>query len=259
MAQTVLVLLAFGVLSGLTTVLFGFGGGFVTVPVVDAVLAATPDPPASPMHAAVGTSTAVMIVTAASATVTQYRAGRLRRADLWPLAGWIALGAAAGALAALAAPERVLRVLFAVYLGVTILDTLVRRGFLHPGASRPLGTATSSVGGAAIGAVAAFLGVGGSVMTVPLLRRRGREMAAAVAAANPLSLPVALVATATYLAVPGPGGEGNVDLLAAVALLAGALPTIPLARRLLPRIPDRAHAAAYVGLLGAALLAVLVT
>ena len=93
-------------------------------------------------------------------------------------------------------------------------------------------------------------------MTVPLLRRRGRPMARAVAAANPLTLPVAVVATAVYAALPGAGG-GTVDLLAAAALLAGSLPTIPVARRLLSRLPDRGHAVAYVGLLLVALGAVL--
>jgi hypothetical protein len=154
--------------------------------------------------------------------------------------------------------DGLLRILFAVYLGATILDSLIRRGFLHGGRPRPLGPATTSLGGVGIGAVASFLGVGGSVMTVPLLRRRGLPMAHAVAMANPLSLPVAVVATVVYLMAPTGAGGGNVDLVAGAALLAGSLPTIPLARRLLPRIPDRAHAVAYVVLLVAALVGVLV-
>ena len=250
---TVVVLVGFGVLSGLTTVLFGFGGGFVTVPVIYALSRGGPDA----MHVAVATSNAVMIVNAAVAALAHHRADRLRREDLWPLAGWMALGAMGGAVAATAAPEGVIRVLFAVYLAVTVVDSVLRGGFLRPGASRPLGAVTSSLGGVGIGAVAAFLGVGGSVMTVPLLRRRGRPMARAVAAANPLTLPVAVVATAVYLTLPGAGAGGTVDLLAAAALLAGSLPTIPLARRVLPRIPDRVHAVAYVGLLLVALAAVL--
>lgn len=247
------VLVGFGVASGVTTVLFGFGGGFVTVPVIFMLAAASPNA----MHTAVATSTAVMVVNAGVASVAGYRDGRFERRDLWPLAGWIAAGAALGALGAVVVAERVLQVLFAVYLVITIVDSLVRRGFLQAGAPRPLGPGTASAGGVGIGAVAGFLGVGGSVMTVPLLRRRGRTMTAAVSTANPLSVPVAVVATAVYLAAPATGAGTRVDLPAAAALLAGSLPTIPLARRLLPRLPDRAHAIAYVGLLCAALLAVL--
>lgn len=257
MLTTIAVLVAFGCLSGVTTVLFGFGGGFVTVPVVAAVAARTGSA-ADAMHLAVGTSTAVMVINAAGGTLAQYRTGRLHREYVWPLAGFVGVGALLGATSATAVGDGLLRILFAVYLGATILDSLIRRGFLRGGQPRPLGQATTSLGGVGIGAVASFLGVGGSVMTVPLLRRRGLPMAHAVAMANPLSLPVAVVATVVYLVAPTGGGGGNVDLVAGAALLAGSLPTIPLARRLLPRIPDRTHAVAYVVLLTAALVGVLV-
>ncbi|GLY63889.1 sulfite exporter TauE/SafE family protein [Amycolatopsis taiwanensis] len=254
MLSSSVILVAFGCLSGVTTVLFGFGGGFVTVPVVYAVTASGP----AAMHVAVGTSVAVMVVNAAGGTLAQYRSGRLRRDYLWPLAGYVAIGAALGAAAATAAPDGLLHLLFAVYLGITIIDSVVRRGFLNGGSPRPLGSPTASLGGVAIGAVASFLGVGGSVMTVPLLRRRGLPMAHAVAMANPLSLPVALVATTVYLSIPAADTSAGVDLLAGALLLAGSLPTIAVARRLLPRVPDRLHALAYVGLLLAALIAVLI-
>jgi len=250
---TIAVLVVLGCLSGVTTVLFGFGGGFVTVPVVYAVAARGPDA----MHVAVGTSAAVMVVNSLGATLTLHRSGRLRREYLWPLSGYVALGAVAGSLAAGVASDSLLHLLFAVYLGITIVDSLLRRGFLAGGGEpRPLGPVTTTAGGIGIGAVASFLGVGGSVMTVPLLRRRGLPMVEAAAMANPLSLPIAVVAITLYLVGPGPSGA--VDPVAAAALLAGSLPTIALARRVLPTIPDRAHAVAYVGLLAAALVAVLV-
>jgi hypothetical protein len=255
---TILVLFAFGCASGLTTVLFGFGGGFVTVPVVYALTAATrPDA----MHVAVATSALVMLVNAAAASLAQYRAGRLLRAYLWPLIAFIAAGAVLGAFAALAAPDGLLHLLFAGYLAATIVDSVLRRGFLDPdGAARPLGSRTASWGGLGIGAVASFLGVGGSVLTVPLMRRRGLPMAHAVAMANPLTLPIALAATTVYSLAPlaGPGRHSPVDPVAAVALLAGSLSTIPIAKRLLPTLPDRVHAVAYLMLLCAALVAVLV-
>ncbi|MFJ9779784.1 sulfite exporter TauE/SafE family protein [Amycolatopsis sp. NPDC101161] len=246
MPTTLTVLFGLGILSGVTTALFGFGGGFVTVPVIYAVTGA--------MHVAVGTSAAVMLVNALGATVTVVRAGRLRRRYVWPLGGFVALGAGLGALAATRVADGLLHALFAAYLGLTIVDSVLRRGFLAGGAPRPLGRGTASAGGAGIGAVAAFLGVGGSVLTVPLLRRHGLPMSEATALANPLSLPVAAVATAVYLLAPGPSA---VDTVAAGLLLAGSLPTIAVLRRWAPVIPDRAHAVAYLVLLGAALVAVL--
>lgn len=246
MPTTFTVLFGLGILSGVTTALFGFGGGFVTVPVIYAVTGA--------MHVAVGTSAAVMLVNSLIATVTVVRADRLRCRYVWPLGGFVALGAGLGALAATRVADGLLHALFAAYLGLTIVDSVLRRGFLAGGAPRPLGRGTASAGGAGIGAVAAFLGVGGSVLTVPLLRRHGLPMSDATALANPLSLPVAAVATAVYLLAPGPSA---IDPVAAGLLLAGSLPTIAALRRWPPAIPDRAHAVAYLVLLGAALVAVL--
>ncbi|WP_245633665.1 sulfite exporter TauE/SafE family protein [Amycolatopsis jejuensis] len=238
-----MILFLFGCLSGVTTVLFGFGGGFVTVPVVAAVTSR-----GDPMHVAVATSAAVMAVNSVSATAVQARAGRLRRDYLWPLAAFVAVGAAIGAIAATKADDSLLRILFVVYLAVTIVDSLARRGFLSQGEPQPLSTFTTTIGGVGIGAVASFLGVGGSVMTVPLLRRKGLPMAEAAAMANPLSVPVAVIATAVYATY--------VDLGAAAALLAGSLPTIAIVRRFADRMPDRVHAIAYLALLAAALVAV---
>ncbi|RAG82688.1 sulfite exporter TauE/SafE family protein [Streptacidiphilus pinicola] len=252
-----LTLLFFGCLTGVTTVLFGFGGGFVTVPVVYGVLSLDGRPGADAMHVAVATSAAVMVVNAGVAALAQWRQGRLRRAYLWPLAGFVALGAAAGACAAALIDGTVLRVLFGVYLLVTIGDSVLRRGFLtvaQPERPRPLGRRTVTLGGTGIGLVAAGLGVGGSVMTVPLLRRRGLPMAEATAMANPLSVPVAVAGSLVYALAPAGAAVGTdrlgfVDLGAGAALLLGSLPTIAVLRRVTGRVPDRIHSVAYVALL----------
>ncbi|MER7080317.1 hypothetical protein SAMN02982929_01809 [Saccharopolyspora kobensis] len=262
MLVSFLVLLGFGCLTGVTTVLFGFGGGFIIVPVVFAVVAATTG--ADAMHTAVATSTAVMIVNASTATLAQARSGRLRKEHLHPLAEFIALGAVLGAVAATWAPDALLRLLFIGYLAITIADSLLRRGFLdNGGRGRPLGKAASTAGGVGIGAVASFLGVGGSVLTVPLLRRRGLPMADAAAMANPLSVPVAVAGTAVYaLATPAtayPGQLGHVNVVVAVALLCGSMPTIAVVKRLVGKIPDRVHAIAYLVLLVIVLIAMVVT
>ncbi|TXS63794.1 sulfite exporter TauE/SafE family protein [Streptomyces sp. sk2.1] len=265
MLTSYLVLLLFGCLTGITTVLFGFGGGFVTVPVVYGLWSVTAHSGADvgAMHVAVATSTAVMVVNSAFATLTQWRQGRLRREYIWPMAAFVLVGAVAGSFAATRIGDTALRVLFAAYLLVTIADSLLRKGFLsvpRDREPRPPSRPVRTLGGVGIGAVAACLGVGGSVMTVPLLRRRGLPMAEATAMANPLSVPVAVVGTAVYaLAAPAlharAGLLGHIDLLACAALLGGSLPTIALARRTATRVPDRVHSVAYVTLLVIVLLA----
>jgi hypothetical protein len=259
-----LLLALFGCMTGVTAVLFGFGGGFVVVPLLYRMLMAShgADDPIgqSAMHIAVATSTCVMIVSALVATGKHHRAGNLIRHYVWPLGGFIGLGAVIGAVAAMWASGEMIRYAFIAYLGVTILDCLFRRGFLTQidnAIPRRLGRAEMSGGGVGIGAIATFLGVGGSVMTVPLLRRCGLSMSQATSMANPLSLPVALGGTLTYMAMArftkfdlGAWFIGYVDLLAFTVLTMGALLGVRLAAPWIGRIPDRMHARAYIGLLG---------
>lgn len=186
----VVALTGIGLLTGMTTVLFGFGGGFVAVPVVvwaDAALGA------DAMRVATATSALVMVVNAGFATaVTPRRVLRTLRGS-GTLLLLLAVGASAGAVATRVAPADLARWAFVAYVALTIADLLLRPGFLRPhtggeaapGAPRPL----PAVLGAPVGAVAAFLGVGGSVMTVPAMRRAGHTMQVATALANPSPSP----------------------------------------------------------------------
>lgn len=268
-----LLLTLFGCMTGATAVLFGFGGGFVVVPLLYRMLmtshGADDSIGQSAMHIAVATSTCVMIVNALLATAKHRRAGNLIRDYLWPLAGYIGVGAVVGALAAMWVSGEVIRYAFIAYLGVTILDCLLRRGFLTQTDNeipRRLGRAEVSGGGVGIGAIATFLGVGGSVMTVPLLRRCGLSMSQATSMANPLSLPVAVAGTVTYMAMAGftefdlgAWFIGYVDLLAFAVLTMGSLLGIRLATPWIGRIPDRVHARVYVGLLMLVMLSMCVS
>jgi hypothetical protein len=74
--------------------------------------------------------------------------------------------------------------------------------------------------------------------------------------ANPLSLPVALVGTVTYMAMAGftefdlgAWFVGYVDLLAFAVLTIGSLLGIRLATPWIGWMPDRIHARVYIGLL----------
>ncbi|MCR8932276.1 MULTISPECIES: sulfite exporter TauE/SafE family protein [unclassified Pseudomonas] len=263
-------LLFFGVLAGVTTVLFGFGGGFVVVPVLYSVLLATYGIGSAEghaaMHVAVATSTCVMIFGAGLATLRHHKAGTVPWNQVRPLLGYIAAGAVPGAAAALALSGAWVRWAFIVYLGLTILDSILRPGFAQEGASpiRTLGRRMTAVAGTAIGVIAAFLGVGGSVMTVPLMRRRGASMTAATAAANPLSLPMAVVGSATFAALAWNDTSldawhvGYIDLRACLVLTVGSWLGIWAASRWIGRIPDGIHVKAYIALLCVALLVMLV-
>lgn len=253
-----LLLFVCGGFAGVTRVLFGFGGGFIIVPLLYALLTTLRGGHDVAMHVAVATSTCVMIVSALLATLRQHRAGAVRWNMVRPLLGYIALGAVLGAAVAITLSGEWVRWAFAVYLAVTIADSVLRGGFLarRQVLARPLPGALAAATGVGIGMISAFLGVGGSVMTVPLMRRRGATMTQATAMANPLSLPIAVAGTATYILLAwghagslGPGFAGYVDVPAFLVLTAGTWVGIRLTAPFIGRIPDRAHAVVYLALL----------
>lgn len=261
-----LLLLAFGIVAGVTTVLFGFGGGFIIVPVLYTLLSLhAPHGSAlrdAAMQVAVATSTAVMVFGSSMATWRHQRAGTL----LWPVArpllGYIAIGAAVGAGVATVLSGAWVKWLFVGYLALTIVDAIARPGFLAVARDdiAPMGRLATAGGGVVIGAVAALLGVGGSVMTVPLMRRRGASMTAATAMASLLSLPMAVTGTVTYMLAASHGPAlgtwivGFVDVCAFLCLALGSWLGIRVTSRWIGRIPDTVHARVYVGLLFAMLL-----
>lgn len=258
-----LVLVVVGVITGITAGMFGFGGGFVIVPLVYHLFPAYDIVSGANsrwlLQIGVATSTAVMIVGTTYSSFKHHLAGNVDWSSVFPLAAYIGIGSAGGAYIATVIPGPALHVLFIVYILGVIADCVLRKGFVADQDGHEfhaMGRGMEFLAGLVIGVVASLLGVGGSVMTVPLMRRHGARMKNAVAMANPLSFPVAIVGTATYVVAArhqgvdlGPGFLGFVHLPSFVILSLCSIVGVELAVRTLPRIADRAHAITYVGLL----------
>jgi uncharacterized membrane protein YfcA len=251
-----------GFTTGITTVLFGFGGGFVVVPFVYQLMLRQPGLAGNAMHIAVATSTAVMIFNAGWVSYRNWRDARLSSQTLFPLLWFIAIGAVVGSCLAGLLSEGLVRTLFILYMLATISDCVLRKGFFSGSAPRRLSFFRVTGGGITIGMVAALLGVGGSVMTVPLLRRHGYAMRDCISASNPLSLPVALCGAVTYAVVgwhtiPAGGFIGFISLKILGVLVLTGWVGIVFSRSAIPAVPDRWHARIYVLLLCLVLLTML--
>jgi uncharacterized membrane protein YfcA len=251
-----------GFTTGITTVLFGFGGGFVVVSFVYQLMLRQSELAGNAMHIAVATSTAVMIFNAGWVSYRNWRAGKLSAQTLFPLLWFIAIGAVVGSCLAGVFSENIVRALFILYMLVTIGDCLLRKGFFICSSPRRLSLSVVTGGGVIIGMIAALLGVGGSVMTVPLLRRHGYAMGECISASNPLSLPVALCGAVTYAVIgwqniPVSGFLGFISLKILGLLVLTGWAGIVFSRRVIPALPDIWHARIYVILLCLVLLAML--
>ncbi|MDP1966319.1 MAG: hypothetical protein Q8K93_29470 [Reyranella sp.] len=98
--------------------------------------------------------------------------------------------------------------------------------------------------------------IGVATSTAVMISRATSTGLPATALANPLSFPVAIVGTATYVLAAwhhnidlGPGYLGFVHLPAFAILSVFSVVGVEFAQRVLPKMPDKIHAYTYVGLL----------
>ncbi len=262
-------LFLFGLLSGITTWLFGFGGGFVAVPLLYTVIIQKWSNESNigihAMQIAVATSAFVMLCSASFAVFRHYRSGHIDWQKIRFLWGGIALGGIVGAVMASLFNGNWLRWIFMGYVFITILDCYYRPGFIVTSRQKQhYGQNSELIKGGIIGWVAALLGVGGSVMTVPLLRRRGSSMAEAAAIANILTLPLSLTATLTYCVLSlwqstwTPNGFiGLIWFEAALFLVAGTWIGLYFSEKFISKLPDLWRAKLYPLLLIIVLLVML--
>jgi uncharacterized protein len=192
---TDLLLLLSGLAAGAFGALLGLGGGILIVPILTLGFGL-------PLAAAVGTSLVSVIATSTGAAAVNVRAGRADVRLGITLGAGTVVGALTGGLVAGFIPERVLAGLFAallVYTAVTMLRGLRSRP--DEGATDTVDPAASdgpdapayrtrrvpaAVGGAFVaGNVSGLLGIGGGVVTVPLVHvLMGAPIRVAVATSN---------------------------------------------------------------------------
>ena len=244
---TILVSAALGALIGLSLGMLGGGGSILTVPALVYVLG-------QDAHVAVGASLVIVGMNALTGSWLHHRAGhvRLRAALLFGGAGLLA--AFAGARLSRLLPSPLLLSLFALLM--IVVAALMLRGAgqaPHPHAA-PIVWWKLLLGGAAVGFLTGFLGVGGGFLIVPalvlLLRMEMRD------AVGSSLVVIALNSAAGLLGHLGDGGInwGLIGLL----LLAG-LPGLLLGARLARGLPVarlRQGFAVLVLLLGGVLLAI---
>jgi uncharacterized membrane protein YfcA len=228
--DTVLVLVALlgvGGIAGIAAGLFGIGGGLVIVPALVWLLPALGAPTAQVMHLAVGTSLATIAVGSLTATRAQHQRGAVRW-DLWRmLAPSLATGSLVGALIGRSLPGLVIAIAFAVL--TILLAVLFVRGAPPP--RSPPSDLELRVVCVPIGMLAALVGVGGGLLSVPLLVARRVPLPVAVGTTSALTLPVSLAGGFGYaLATPHAisGTSGFVVWPAAGALALGAFCTARL-------------------------------
>lgn len=249
---------ALGVLAGLLAGLLGVGGGLVLVAALALLLPGQGVPANIAMQAALATSLASVIVTAAASAQAHAR----RRAVLWPEVAWLLpgllLGGWLGARFAAGVDGDNLRwfvIGYCLLAATQLALDLPRPTKDEARPVRPPGPALS-LAGSLIGAVSALVGIGGGSMTVPVLVWRGVAPVRAIATSSACGVAIGLSAAASYASAPGatgmPAGSiGYVFLPAAIGIVLTSLPMAPLGARLAHRIDGLTLKRIFAGFLAA--------
>jgi uncharacterized membrane protein YfcA len=226
-----------GAIAGVLAGLLGIGGGLVLVAALVWLLPLHGVPKDAAMHAALASSMASIILTAASSAYAHHRRGGV----LWPTVAWMVpgllLGGWLGSLLAVHLDGGVLRWCVAgyCYLAAAQLTWGGVKASGHAGV-RPTGLPMSAAG-VGIGAVSAVVGIGGGSMTVPLLVWRGVTPVRAVGTSSACGIAIGIGSALGY-ALNAPVGAlpenaiGYVYLPAAIGVAIASVLAAPYGTRL---------------------------
>lgn len=232
-----------GAVAGVLAGLLGVGGGLVLVGALAWLLPLYGIPKEAAMHAALASSLASIVLTAASSAYAHHGRGSV----LWPTVKWMVpgllLGGWLGSGIAVKLDDQVLRWVVAGYCLLAAVQLLFGKSRVgaETGMTPPPTGLPMTAAGAGIGAVSAVVGIGGGSMTVPLLVWRGIAPVRAVGTSSACGVAIGLASAVGY-ALHAPTGVlpeysvGYVYLPAAIGVAAASVLSAPYGMRLAHRI-----------------------
>ncbi|MEO5371692.1 MAG: sulfite exporter TauE/SafE family protein [Magnetococcus sp. DMHC-1] len=186
-----------GAASGVLAGLLGVGGGIILVPVLVISLESQGVVPAISMHVALGTSLAIIVLTAMASIRAHHRRGAVEWSIVWRITPGILVGTFLGSGVADHLSGPTLKKLFGLFaLGLAFYLAFGR----PPIASRTLPKVTGmALVGGIIGCISALMGIGGGSLSVPFMVWCNVTMRQAVATSAAIGWPIAMAGTLGYI------------------------------------------------------------
>jgi uncharacterized membrane protein YfcA len=232
---------ALGALVGFMAGLLGVGGGGILVPLLASLFAYQETGGDHPVHLALGTALACMIISSAASA----RAHHARGAVEWRVVTGMALGIVVGAFAAsrLAAKLDAVNIslFFAFFMAVVALQMFF--GWQPPPSKTPIKQQALFGIGMGIGAVSALAAVGGGFLTLIYLSYKNIEIKKAIGSSAAIAFPIALSGAAGYMAggwsatTDVPYTLGYIYLPAFIAISIASMLAAPIGVRISHRLP----------------------
>jgi uncharacterized protein len=204
-----------GAIAGFLGGLLGIGGGLVVVPALLFSFHQMHFPDTYAMQIAVGTSLGAMLFTSASSAWAHYRQKGVSWNYVFLLAPGVILGAICGAISADYISSHSLRLIFAI--SVIIIGST----FILPAKQKetarviPKNTLIMTALGLFIGALSSLLGIGGGIITVPILTAMQMPIRNAISTSAAIGFVIAFIGALAFLflGLRHPTDSGNLGYL----------------------------------------------
>jgi uncharacterized membrane protein YfcA len=241
--EIILLLLCIGTVGGLLSGMLGVGGGILFVPALYFSMSAFGIDAEHAMHLAVGTSLAVVFATGSMSALGHHRRGAV---DISIMKSWgmfIVSGVVVGSFFATAVNGEVLKRIFAAV--TFILSFYMAFGRERAKAKHNLTEKIQHGICVGIGMVSSMIGVGGAILTVPMMSYIGTPMTRATGTGAALGLLISLPGTIGYMlaGLPHlkelpPFSAGYVNLLAVALIIPASMLMAPVGVKAAHTLPQ---------------------
>ena len=236
-----IVYLLMGLFVGFFAGLLGIGGGLILVTLMVYVFTLQGFPADRLLHLALGTSITSIVFTSISSLRAHHKHGAVR----WDILRIAVPGLVVGTLLGTVVADHLKSKYLAIFFVVFVYYSAVRMfANVKPKPTRQLpGKAGMTAAAVVVGIISSLVGVGGGVMTIPLMSHCNVPMRQAIGTSAALGLPIAIAGTVGFIAT-GLGKDhlpalsvGYVYLPALAGIVIGTFITVPWGARMTHRMP----------------------
>jgi uncharacterized protein len=236
-----IVYLLMGLFVGFFAGLLGIGGGLILVTLMVYLFTLQGFPADRLLHLALGTSIASIVFTSISSLRAHHKHGAVRWDILRMAVPGLVVGTLLGTVVADLLQSKYLAIFFVIFVYYSAAQMFAN---VKPKPTRQLpGKAGMIAVSLIIGVVSSLVGVGGGVMTIPLMNLCNVPMRQAIGTSAALGLPIAVAGTAGFIAT-GWGKDhlpalsvGYVYLPALVGIVIGTFITVPRGAKMAHSMP----------------------
>jgi uncharacterized membrane protein YfcA len=236
-----IIYLSMGLFVGFFAGLLGIGGGLILVTLMVYLFTLQGFPADRLLHLALGTSITSIVFTSISSLWAHHKHGAVRWDILRTAVPGLVVGTLLGTVVADLLESKYLAIFFVIFVYYSAVQMVAN---VKPKPTRQLpGRAGMTVVAGIVGIVSSLVGIGGGVMTIPLMSLCNVPMRQAIGTSAALGLPIAIAGTVGFIAT-GLGKDhlpalslGYVYLPALVGIVIGTFITVPWGAKMAHSMP----------------------